>query len=196
MCFVVFCGVLWCFAGVLWCFAGVLRCFASVLQYFHKTRHTRKTSKNTEKQKKLTIRSCIAGVFKEQKNRLYCTKHPSQNICKTPQTHRKHNAKQSQNAFCEITSQNTAKQTQNAQNCHKAVIIQLQYVLRAFGVYFKNTLDLSQKYTMRNTRKLRGWGVSRTPAGGHGFSKTQCVAVFCGVLRCFAVFCGVLCACF
>jgi len=66
------------------------------------------------------------------------------------------------------------------------VAIQPQYVLRAFGVFFKNTLDLSQKYTMRNTRKLRG--VSRTSAGGHGFKKKcvlRCFAVFCGVLRCF-----------
>jgi len=67
---------------------------------------------------------------------------------KTSAKHRKtpqNTAKQSQNAFCEITSQNTVKQTQNAQKSYKTVALQPQYVLRAFGVFFKNTLDLSQK---------------------------------------------------
>jgi len=62
-CFVVFGGVLLVFGGVLWCFAVFCDCFAVFPQ---NTQHTRKTSKNTEKHKKLTIRSCIAGVFKEQ----------------------------------------------------------------------------------------------------------------------------------
>jgi len=111
---------------------------------------------------------------------------------KTSAKHRKtpqNTAKQSQNAFCEITSQNNAKQTQNAQKSHKTVALQPQYVLRAFGVFFKNTLDLSQKYTMRNTRKLRiTRGVTYPHRGSHVppqgvtvFQKT----VFCGVLRCF-----------
>jgi len=145
MCFVVFRGVLRCFAGVLWCFAGVLRCFASVLQYFHKTHKTpekhRKTLKNT---KKLTMRSCIAGVFKKAK-KSDCIEQNT--FHKTSAEHRKtpqNTAKQSQNAFCEITSQNTAQQTQNAQKSHKTVALQPQYVLRAFGVFcLKNTLDLS-----------------------------------------------------
>jgi len=101
---------------------------------------------------------------------------------KTPQ----HTAKQSQNAFCEIRSQkNTAKQTQNAQKSHKTVALQPQYVLRAFGVFFKNTLDLSQKYTMRNTRKLRITGGVTYPRRGSRLLKKQCFVVICGVLRCF-----------
>jgi len=103
----VFCGVL----RVFRCFAGGLRWFASVLQYFHKTpeKH-RKTLENTKNSQYARV---LRAFSKSQKNRLYCRKHFSQNICKTPQN----TAKQSQNAFCEITSQNTAKQTQNAQNC-------------------------------------------------------------------------------
>jgi len=199
MCFVVFCGVLWCFAGVLWCFAGVLRCFASVLQYFHKTHKTpekhRKTLKNTKNSQYARV---LRAFSKSKKIRLYCVLHKTpftkhlQNTAKrkTPQN----TAKQSQNAFCEITSQNTAKQTQNAQKSHKIVALQPQYVLRAFGVFFKNTLDLSQKYTMRNTRKLRITGGVTFPRRGLRFLKKQCFAVFCGVLRCFAVFCvRVLC---
>jgi len=111
------------------------------------------------------------------------TKH-LQNTAKHRNT--QNTAKLPQNAFCEIMSQNTAKKTQNAQKSHKTVAIQPQYVLRAFGVFFKNTLDLSQKYTMRNTRKLRG--VSRTSAGGHGLKKNSVLRCFCGVLWCFAVF--------
>ena len=64
----------------------------------------------------------------------------------------------------------------------------------AHSVYSsKILLDLSQKYTMRKTCKLRITGGCHVPS--------QVVTVkkkteFCGVLRCFAVFCGVLCACF
>jgi len=121
MCFVVFCG---CF---VFCdvFAGVLRVFCEFLQYFTKHTHFKKTSENTEKllififikekHKKLTataIRSCIAGVFHEQKiatvlHKTHFTKH-----LKNTANHRKTLAKQSQNAFCEITSQNTAKRSQ------------------------------------------------------------------------------------
>ena len=108
---------------------------------------------------------------------------------KTPQ-----NSHKTRFVKLQITSQNTTKQTQNAQKSHKTVALQPQYVLRAFGVFFKNTLDLSQKYTMRNTRKLRITGGVTFPRRGLRFLKKQCFAVFCGVLRCFAVFCvRVLC---
>ena len=171
----------------MWCFAGVLRCFASVLLYFHKTHKTPEKHRKTLKNRKKTHNTLVyCGRFQRAK-KFDCI---AQNTFhKTSAKHRKtpqNTAKQSQNAFCEITSQNTAKQTQNSQKSHNTVVIQPQYVLRAFGVYFKSTLDLSQKYTMRNTRKLRG--VSRTPAGGHGLKKNsvlRCFAVFCGVLRCF-----------
>jgi len=93
----VFCGVLWCFAGV----CGVLRVFCGVLRVFcsistKHTKHLKNTSKNTEKHKKLTIRWCIAGVFREQKK--------STVLHKTPFT--KH-------------LQNTAKHRKTPQNSHK-----------------------------------------------------------------------------
>jgi len=96
-CFVVFCGVLRVFCGVLRVFC---ECFAEFPQ---NTQNTRKTSKNTEKHKKLTIRSCIAGVFKEQKNwtvlhKTLFTKH----------------------------LQNTAKHRNTPQNSHKTRFVKLR----------------------------------------------------------------------
>jgi len=169
MCFVVFCGVSWCFAGVLWCFSGV---FCGVLRVFCSisTKHT-KHPKNIEKTEKHK-NSQYARVFvlrafsKSKKIRLYCTKHLSQNICKTSAKHRKTPQNSHKTRFVKLRRKTPQKNAKRSKS-HKTVVIQPQYVLRAFGVYFKNTLDLSQKYTMRNTRKLRG--VSRTPAGGHGF---------------------------
>jgi len=123
----VFCGVLWCFAGVLWCFAGVLRlrCFARGLQYFQKTHKTpEKHRKTLKKKEKLTIRSCIAGVFHFQVPRAKKIDCIAQNtfhkhICETPQNTAKHKTPQNSHktrfVFCEITSQNTVKRTQNAQ---------------------------------------------------------------------------------
>ena len=188
----VFCGVLWCFAGVLWCFAGVLRCFASVLQYFHKTHKTpkkhRKIQKNT---KKLTIRSCIAGVFKEQKNSTVLHKTPFTKHLQNTAKHRKTQQNSHKTRFVKLRR----KTPQNKRKTLKKVTKPSHYsrntycVLRAFGVFFKNTLDLSQKYTMRNTRKLRITGGVTCPRRGSRFFKKQCFAVFCGVLRCFAVFC-------
>jgi len=108
---------------------------------------------------------------------------------KTSAKHRKtpqNTAKQSQNAFCAITSQNTAKQTQNAQKVTKPS----HYSRSRSNTYCAHSaLDLSQKYTMRNTRKLRIAGGVTYPCRGSWFFKKQCFAVFCGVLRCFAVFC-------
>ena len=164
-------------------FCGVLRVFCSI-----STKHT-KHPKNIEKHLKTQKNSQYARVLrafsKSQKFRLYCTKHLSQNICKTPQN----TAKQSQNAFCENTSQNIAKQTQNAQKVTKpSHYSRNTYCLRAFGVFFKNTLNLSQKYTLRNTRKLRITRGVTYPRRGSRFKKNsvlRCFAVFCGVLRCF-----------
>ena len=186
-CFVVFCGVLRVFCGVLQVFCGVLRVFCSI-----STKHT-KHPKNIEKYRK-TQKTHNTLVYRGRLQRAKKFGRIAQNTFhKTSSKHRKtpqNTAKQSQNAFCEITSQNTAKQTQNAQKTHKTVALQPQYALRAFGVFFvKNTLDLSQKYTMRNTRKLRIVGGVTYPRRGSQFFKKQCFAVFCGVLRCFAVFC-------
>jgi len=87
---VVFCG---CFVMFCGCFAVFCECFAVFPQ---NTQNTRKTSKNTGKQEKLTIRSCIAGVFQEQKKSTVLHKTPFtkhlQNIakhCKTPQNSHK-----------------------------------------------------------------------------------------------------------
>ena len=122
MYFVVFCGVLKSFAGVLWCFAGVLRvfceCFAVFLQ---NTQNARKTSKNTGITQKTHNTKYNTNTL------MYCGRFPrtvnfdciAQNsFHKTSAKHRKtpqNTAKQSQDAFCGITSQNTAKRKQNAQ---------------------------------------------------------------------------------
>jgi len=90
MCFVVFCGVLRVFCGVLRVFCGVLRVFRSI-----STKHTkhlknekhRKTLKNTKNSQYARVLPAFAD---SKKNRLYCTKHLSQNICKTPQNTAKH----------------------------------------------------------------------------------------------------------
>jgi len=77
---------------------------------------------------------------------------------------------------------------QNTQNCHKMVAIQPRYVLRAFGVFFKKTLDLSRKRTIRNIRVNYGGG-GHVPAGGHVAGLwTFFKKVFSGVLRSFVVF--------
>jgi len=96
-CFVVFCG---CFVVFCGCFAVFCECFAVFPQ---NTQNTRKTSQNTEKHKKLTTRSCIAGVFKEQKN--------STVLHKSPFT--KH-------------LQNTAKHRKTPQNSHKTCFVKLR----------------------------------------------------------------------
>ena len=168
-------------------------CFAVFLQI---TQNTRKTSANTLENTKELQYACVLRAFsKSQKSRLCHTVY-SVVLQKTPLTkylqntakHRKTLAKRKTATTCVLRNfvaqhcKTHAKRTKK----NKTLIIQPQYVLRAFGVYFKSTLDLSQKYTMRNTRKLRG--VSRTPAGGHGLKKNsvlRCFAVFCGVLRCF-----------
>jgi len=88
MCFVVFCGILRVFCGVLW--VCVLRCFASVLQYFHKTHKTpEKHRKALENTKNSQYARVLREFSKSTKFRLYCTKHLSQNICKTSAKHRK-----------------------------------------------------------------------------------------------------------
>ena len=85
-CFVMFCG---CFVMFCGCFAVFCECFAVFSQ---NTQNIRKTSKNTGKHEKLTIRSCneytVLRAFSKSQNqkfRLYCTKHFSQNICKPAQ---------------------------------------------------------------------------------------------------------------
>jgi len=92
------------FCGFLWCFAGILRCFASVLQHFQKTHKTPEKHRKTLKtHKKLTIHSCIAGVFREHKK--------STVLHKTPST--KH-------------LQNTAKQRKTPRNSHKTRFVKLR----------------------------------------------------------------------
>ena len=171
------------------CFAVFCECFAVFPQ---NTQNTRKTSKNTEKQKKLTIRSCIAGVFQEQKNRLYCTKHLSQNICKTPQNTTKHR-KTDKTRFVKL-------RRKTLQNTRKTLVVtkRSQYSRNTYCAHSVISLSPKIRYICREstkyaiyTRKLRGG--SRTRRGSRSrivdvFQK-QCFAVFCGVLRCFAVFC-------
>jgi len=204
-------GLLWC--GVLRVFCDVLRvcceCFVSDLHYFHKThtkhKKTRKTLENTKNSQYARVLR-IVGVFQEQEPKIATVLHKThlsqntkhlQNSAKHRKTKHKTLAKQSQNAFCEITAQNTVKRTQNAaQKRHKTLTIQTQCVLRAFGVFSKNALDLSRKHTIRNIRLNYGGGVTYpqevTSQDCGCFSKTG----FCGVLQCFVVFCGVLGVCF
>ena len=159
---------------VLRVFCGVLRVFCSI-----STKHT-KHPKNTEKHWKTqkthnTLVYC--GRLQRAKqldciaqNTCFHTKHLQTKHRKAPQN----TAKQSKNAFCEIdlksrrkTLQN-ARKTQNARKRHKTLTIQPQYILRAFGVFSQNTLDLSRKHTIHNTqytRTLREGG--HVPAGGH-----------------------------
>jgi len=153
MCFVVFCVVFRVFCDVLQVFCGVLRVFCSI-----STKHTKRTRKTLENTKNSQYARVLREFSKSKKIRLYCTKHFSQNICKTHRKTPQNTAKQSRNAFCEIKSQNTAKCTQNARKRHKTLTIQPQYVLRAFGVFSQNTLDLSRKHTIRNTRVNYGGG--------------------------------------
>jgi len=136
MCFVVFCG---CFVMFCGCFAVFCECFA-VLQYFHKTpeKH-RKTKKHWNK--KLTIRSCIAGIFQEPKNSTVLHKTPftktAAKHCKTPQNSHK-------TRFVKLRRKtHTAKRTQNAQKRHKtlthntaAIRIRIAIVLRALHSVF------------------------------------------------------------
>jgi len=86
------CGVLWCFVVFCGYFVVFCGCFAvfcdSVLQYFHKTHKTPEKHQKTLKIKKNSqytrvLRACLE--LESKTNRLYCTKHLSQNICKTPQ---------------------------------------------------------------------------------------------------------------
>jgi len=106
-CFVVFCG----------CFAVFCEYFA-VLVLPQNTQNTRKTSKNTGKQEKLTIHNTLlyCGSFPRAK-KIDCI---AQNTFhKTSAKHRKtpqNTAKQSQNAFCELrrkTLQNARKTLEN-----------------------------------------------------------------------------------
>jgi len=88
MCFMVFCGVLRVFCDVFRVFCGVLRVFCSISISTNK-KHT-KHPKNIERHWKHKKNSQYARVLREfsksKKNHpLYCTKHLSQNICKTPQ---------------------------------------------------------------------------------------------------------------
>jgi len=99
----------------------------SVLQFFHKThkslQNTRKTHRKIlwKTHKKLTIRWCLADVFQEQKKSTVLHKTPSTKHLRNTAKHRNTLAKQSENAFCEITSKNKAKRTQNAQKRHKTL---------------------------------------------------------------------------
>jgi len=163
----VFCGVLWCFAGVLWCFAGVLRYFASVLQYFHKThktpeKHRNTFLKNTGKHKKLTIRSCSAGVFQEQKNSTVLHKtHFSQNICKTPQNtkHRKTPQNSHKTRFVKLRR----KTLQNARKTLENVTITKRSSQYSHNTYCAHSVcflpkyarSVAKAYNTQYTRKLR-----------------------------------------
>jgi len=199
-CFVVFCG---CFVMFCGCFAVFCECFGRFAVFPQNTQNT-KHPKNIKKRKTLenTKNSQYARVLvlrafsKSQEFRLYCTKHFSQNICKTLQNSAKR--KTPQNSHKTRFVKLRRKTPQNKRKTLKTVTKRSQYSRNTYCAHsvllFKNTLDLSRKHTMRNTqytRKLQGGG--HVPAGGHvaGLwmffknSVLRCFAVFCGVLRCF-----------
>jgi len=89
--------------------AGVLRCFASVLRYFHKTHKTPEKHRKTLKNTKNSQYALVMRAFSKSKKIDWIAQNT---FHKTSAKHRKtpqNTAKLSQNAFCEITSQNTAK---------------------------------------------------------------------------------------
>jgi len=90
MCFVVFCGVLRVFCDVLRVFCGVLRVFCSISTKHTKHPKNEKHRKTLENTKNSQYARVLRAFSKSQKIRLYCTKHFSQNICKTPQNSAKH----------------------------------------------------------------------------------------------------------
>ena len=131
-CFVVFCG---CFVVFCGCFAVFCECFAVVPQ---NTQNARKTSKNTEKHKKTHNTLVYCGRF-QRATKIDCI---AQNTFhKTSAKHRKtpqNTAKRSQNAFCEITSQNTAKKgktlkkLQNSRNTTAVCIARIRCILHKY----------------------------------------------------------------
>jgi len=122
MCFLVFCVVLRVFCDVLRVFCGVLRVFCSIST--KQTKHPKNIEKHWKTQKTHNM-LVYCGSFPRAKK---IDSIAAQNTFhKTSAKHRKtpqNTAKQSQNAFCKITSQNTAKCTQNARKRHKTLTIQ------------------------------------------------------------------------
>jgi len=163
-CFVVFCG---CFVMFCGCFAVFCECFAVFPQ---NTQNTRKTSKNTGKHKKLTIRSCIAycGSFPRAKQ-FDCIAQNTFHKTSAKQKHRKTSQNSHKTRFVKLrrkTLQNARKPLENVTKRSQYYSIQPQYTLRAFGILSQNTLDLrfvAKAHNTQYTRKLRG-GVR---AGGH-----------------------------
>ena len=169
-------------------------CFASVLQYIS-TKHT-KHPKNIEnkhwKTQKTHNTLVHCGCFPRAKN-FDCI---AQNTFhKTSAKHRKtsqNTAKQSQNAFCEITSRNTTKQTQNAQDCHKTVAITRIARIRCILQKYVGSVAKAHNTQYAIYAKITGGG-SHTRRGSRSsrIVDVSCLkkTVFCGVLRCV---CGVL----
>jgi len=158
MCFVVFCGVLRVFCAVLRVFCGVLRVFCSISTKH--TEHLKNIENNTEKHKKLTIRSCIAGVFQDQKNstvlhKTTFTKHltsakPAKHR-KTPQNSR-HNMhfvklrrKTLQN-FCKTH----AKCSKTSQNAHNTAAIRIARI-RCFPPKYARSVAKAHNTQYRRT---------------------------------------------
>jgi len=123
-CFVVFYGVLRVFCGVLRVFCGVLRVFCSI-----STKHT-KHPKNIETHVlKNTKNSQYARVLrafsKSKKFRMYCTKHLSQNICKTPQNTAKHRKTVTKRVLCNYVAKHRKTNAKRSKS-HKTVALQPQ----------------------------------------------------------------------
>jgi len=147
MCFVVFYGVLWCFAGVcgvLRVFCGVLRVFCSIsTKHTKKTEKHRKTLKNTKKTQYARV---LRSFSKSKKNRLYCTKLLSQNICKTPQNTVKHHKTVTKRVLYKTRfvklrrktpQNNNAKRSKKSQNGRNTAAIRIARIRCIIQKYFR-----------------------------------------------------------
>jgi len=138
------------------CFAVFCECFAVFPQ---NTQNNQKTSKNNEKHKKLTIRSCIAGVFQEQKNSTVLHKTPFTKHLQNTAKHRKTPQNSHKTRFVKLRH----KTLQNARKTLEIVTKRSQYSRNTYCAHSVISLSPKIRYICREstkyaiyTRKLRG----------------------------------------
>ena len=174
-------------------------CFAVFPQ---NTQNARKHRKTLENHKKLTIRSCIAGVFQKPKiatvlHKTAFTFHKtSAKHRKTPQNTRKTVTKRVLRNYIAKHCKTHAKRLKTLQNAHNTAVIHIARILCFLPKYVVRSV--AKAHDTQYTRKLRRGVMMYTQqpgghvAGLHFFFKNSVMrfAVFCGVLLwCFAVFC-------
>jgi len=140
-----FCGVLWCFVVFCGCFVVFCGCFAVFCKCFavfpQNTQNTLKTSKNTEKHKKLTIRSCIAGVFREQIKSTVLHKTPFTKHLQNTAKHRKTPQNSHKTRFVKLRRKtpqnNNAKRSKKSQNGRNTAAIRIARIRCILQKYFR-----------------------------------------------------------